>query len=377
MNTSTLLITIIIILLLLINIYLTLSNRKQPKLQEQLNQLTSQLETRHLETLQSQHQFETTLLKHQMEAQQHSSQELRNHFIQSNQTLNENLNLINNKVQTSLDKGFQESHKTFTDVIQRLTIIDETQKKIDALSHDIVSLQDVLTDKQTRGLFGEVQLNQILTSIFGDKNDNIFQIQYGIKNYRVDAALFLPSPLGILPIDSKFPLENYRRMVDANFGSDEMSAASKLFVQDCKTHILAISNKYIHPELNIHQAMMFIPAEAIFANINAYHPDIIDYACKQNVWIVSPTTLMSTLSTVQVVLKDMQQQQHAAEIKAHLQALAIEFDRYQVRWDKLNNSIKSVSRHADDISITSDKIAKRFEVIQNVEVKPHNPIDIK
>lgn len=368
MNTSTVIISAITILLLLISIFLQFQSRKAPYLSGTLTDISNKLEQRHIETIEMQHRFETTLLQHQIQSQDRTHKELRDHFQESNRTLHENLNLINHKVQNSLDKGFEDSRKTFTDVVKRLTVIDEAQKKIDALSHDIVSLQDVLTDKKTRGLFGEVQLNQILTSIFGDRNDTIFQVQYPIKNFRVDAALFLPEPLGTLPIDSKFPLENYRRMVAASYGSTEMIASSKDFVTDCKNHILAISDKYVQPDLDIHQAMMFIPAEAIFANINAYHPELLEFARTRNVWIVSPTTLMSTLSTVQVVLKDLQQQKHAAEIKAHLQQLAVEFERYQIRWDKLNHSIKSVSKHADDISITSDKISKKFEVIHNVEL---------
>ncbi|NLZ74234.1 MAG: DNA recombination protein RmuC, partial [Bacteroidales bacterium] len=227
MYTSLFIVLSLIVVLLLGIIYIIIKPSTNPYLKERLDHISNQVENKHVETIESQHRFETTLLKHQLESQERTYQELRQHFQESNRTLSENLNLINTKVQTSLDKGFEDSRKTFTDVVKRLTVIDETQKKIDALSHDIVSLQDVLTDKQTRGLFGEVQLNQILTSIFGERNDDIFQIQYPIKNFRVDAALFLPSPLGTLPIDSKFPLENYRRMVAASYESPEMQIASK------------------------------------------------------------------------------------------------------------------------------------------------------
>lgn len=358
----------IIIVLLILNLFIVIKNQKAESITQDLSNFSDRIDNKLNQSITAQHNFETELLKQQLLSQETSYAALREHFNESNKTLNHNLNIINNQVNKSLEKGFESSHKTFTDVIKRLTIIDETQKKIDALSTDIVSLQDILTDKKTRGIFGEVQLKQILTSIFGEKNDAIFQMQYGIKNFRVDAALFLPSPMGTVPIDSKFPLENYRRMVSAPFNSIEMQSASKDFVNDCKVHINAISNKYVHPELDLHQAMLFVPAEAIFATINAYHPELIQYAQSKNVWLVSPTTLMSTLTTVQVVLKDIQHQKHAEEIKNHLQLLAVEFNRYQERWDKLTNSIKSVSKHVDDISITSNKISKRFEDIKNVEV---------
>lgn len=375
MNPILIILLILILVLLLIILWFIIQQNKTEPLQKSLQDFSNSIDQRLLESIQAQHNLETSLLKQQVEAQNATYIALQTHFKNSNETLSQNLNQINTKVSESLEKGFKSSHETFTDVIKRLTIIDETQKKIDALSTDIVSLQDVLTDKKTRGLFGEVQLNQILSSIFGEQKGRVYDLQYAIGSGRVDAVLFLPSPLGIIPIDSKFPLENYRRMVDAPQNSIEMTQASKLFVQDCKVHIQAITDKYIHPDQNITQAMMFIPAEAIFANINAYHPDIINFAQSKNVWLVSPTTLMSTLTTVQLILKDMQQQRHAQEIKHHLNRLAIEFNRYQERWDKLSNSIKSVSKHVDDISITSNKITRRFEDIHNVELSPINGDD--
>lgn len=368
METLVLILLITIIILLLLIVVLHLKGKKSEPISDSLNQFTDRMDLRLKDSLNAQHQLETRLLTQQIEYQETTYQTLKEHFKQSNTQMQESLVHINTRVTESLEKGFESSHKTFTDIITRLTKIDETQKKIDALSGEIVSLQDVLTDKKTRGIFGEVQLNQILSSIFGDKNDSMYQIQYSIGTNRVDAVLFLPSPLGVLPIDSKFPLENYRRMIDKHNTPEGVQLAQRNFVIDCKKHINDINIKYIRPDQEIHQAMMFIPAEAIFATINGFYPEIVDYAQSRNVWLVSPTTLMSTLTTVQVVLKDLQQQKHAAEIKDHLRLLAIEFDRYQVRWDKLSSSIKSVSKNVDDISITSNKISQRFDAIQNVEV---------
>ena len=178
-------------------------------------------------------------------------------------------------------------------VIERLSKIDEAQKKIETLSSDIVSLQSILTDKKTRGIFGEVNLKHILTSVFGEKNDKIFRLQYTLSTGVIaDSVVFAPEPLGTIAIDSKFPLEHYQLMVDKKLTQDMRDYYEKLFKQDMKKHIDAISSKYIISGETTDQAILFLPAEAIFAEINAYHQDIIDYAYKKRVWITSPTTLI-------------------------------------------------------------------------------------
>ncbi len=266
-------------------------------------------------------------------------------------------------------QNFQNSQKVITDMSTRLGKIDEAQRNIDGLSKNILSLQDILTDKKTRGIFGEIQLNQILSAVFGDRNDDLYQLQYSVGTRRVDAALFLPQPLGTLPIDSKFPLENYQRMHDHNLSPSESLQAEKAFIQDCKVHIDAIATKYIIPDLNIHQAMMFIPAEAIFASITAKYPEIINYGQSKNVWLVSPTTMMSTLSMIQMILKEIQQNQHMAVIKEHLEALANDFRLYEDRWNRLSKNIEQVNKCVKDITITTDKISKRFDTIHNVDIE--------
>ena len=256
------------------------------------------------------------------------------------------------------------------DVLERLSKIDEAQKKIDSLSNDIVSLQGILTDKKSRGIFGEVNLNHILSSVFGDKNDSIYQTQYKFKNDTIaDAVLFAPEPLGTIAIDSKFPLENYRIMVDKRFSSSDRETAAKLFKSDVKKHIDAISSKYIIPGETSDQAIMFLPAEAIFAELNAYHSDIIEYAYKKRVWITSPTTLMSTLTTIEVIIKNNERDKYTKIIQEELSKLSVEFSRYKDRWDKLSRSIQTVSKDVEDIHTTTDKITKRFNSINSVDIK--------
>ncbi len=276
---------------------------------------------------------------------------------------------INEKVNERLDQNFEKTNKTFINVLERLSKIDEAQKKIDSLSNDIVSLQGILTDKKTRGIFGEVNLKHILESVFGPENDLIYRLQYTLPNgYIADSILFAPEPLGTIAIDSKFPLENYRLMVDKNLSVIEREKYEKMFKADVKKHIDAIHDKYIINGVTTDQAIMFLPAEAIFAEINAYHSDIIDYSYKKHVWITSPTTLISTLTVIEMIIKNIERDKYTTIIHEELNKLGIEFSRYKERWDKLSKSIDSVSKDVQDIHTTTDKITKRFESINKVDI---------
>ena len=293
-----------------------------------------------------------------------------------NERIEKKLTLINDRVNERLDQNFEKSNKTFMNVLERLNKIDEAQKKIDNLSTDIVSLQGILTDKKSRGIFGEINLKHILVSVFGEKNDKIYKLQYTLPNsYIADAMLFTPEPLGTIAIDSKFPLENYQIMVDKNNSNAERNNAEKQFKIDVKKHIDAISSKYIIPGLTSNQAIMFLPAEAIFAEINAYHSDLVEYAYKKHVWITSPTTLISSLTTIELILKNMERDKYAKVIHDELNKLGLEFSRYKERWDKLSRSIETVNKDIESINITTDKITKRFTAISEVNINDKDMIE--
>ena len=289
-------------------------------------------------------------------------------FEKLNQKMENRLDFMNIKVEERLSKGFEETTKTFGNVLERLSKIDEAQKKIEALSSNVVSLQDVLTDKKSRGIFGEVQLYQILASVFGEKNDKLYQKQYKLSNGTiVDSIIFTPEPLGNIAVDSKFPLENYRKMYNNELSKIERKNARKDFVNDLKKHIDVISSKYIIKNETSEQAVLFLPAEAIFAEINAYHTDIIEHAYKKNVRIASPTTLISVLTVIQVITTNMERDKYASVIQHELEKLNIEFGRYQTRWNSLQKDIEKVSKDVKDITTTSNKISKRFTEISNVK----------
>ena len=342
---------VVIIIILLIIIILRNNNSGQSEIVERIGKL------------------ETTTVKELAEFKLGIVKNLNEDFEKTNNMLENRLSMMNEKVNERLDDNFNKTNKTFTSVLERLSKIDEAQKKIDSLSTDIVSLQSILTDKKSRGIFGEINLKHILVSIFGEKNDRVYRLQYGFDNNTIaDAVVFAPEPLGVVAIDSKFPLEHYQIMVDKSKSQGERVLAEKQFKIDVKKHIDAIASKYIIPGVTSDQAIMFLPAEALFAEINAYHSDIVEYANKKRVWITSPTTLMSTFTVIQVLLKNMERDKYASIIHEELNRLGIEFSRYRERWDKLSRSIETVNKDVESINITTDKISKRFESISSVDI---------
>ncbi len=291
-------------------------------------------------------------------------------FDELNEKIERKLLEINNQVTEKLDQSLDKTNKTFQNVLERLSKIDEAQKKIDNLSTDIISLQSILTDKKTRGIFGEVNLNFILENAFGSTKTGVYETQHKMSNgYIADALLYAPLPLGTIAIDSKFPLENYERMTNKKLSHEERVIAEKLFKSDFKKHIDAISSKYIIPGETANEAIMFLPAEAIFAEVNAYHPDLLEYAYNKKVWITSPTTLMSTLTVIEMILKNMERDKYAKIIHDELNKLALEFSRYKERWDRLARNITTVSKSVEELNTTSEKIVKRFDSINKVEIE--------
>ncbi len=346
----------LLIFLILLNIYLILRIRKNDMDEANMTERLGRFEVNINKEI---NDFNNDLVK-----------EINTNFESLTKKVEERLIIINDKVNERLDHNFEKTNKTFTNILERLSKIDEAQKKIESLSTDIVSLQSILTDKKSRGIFGEVNLNHVLKSVFGEANDKIYKLQYTMPNGTIaDSILFAPAPLGTIVIDSKFPLENYRMMVDKKLPTDVRERYEKQFKLDVKKHIDAISEKYIIKDVTTDQAIMFLPAEAIFAEINAYHNDLIEYAYKKRVWIVSPTTLMSTLTVIQMIIKNIERDKYTSIIHDELNKLGIEFDRYKERWDKLAKSIQTVNKEVEDVQITSDKISKKFDMISSVEIE--------
>lgn len=281
-------------------------------------------------------------------------------------TVDGRLELIGGKVSERLDEGFKKTNETFVSVMERLATIDEAQKKIDGLTVNMVSLQELLGDKRSRGAYGEVQLESLVRNVLPV---NTFSMQHTFENgSRVDCALFLPEPTGTVAVDSKFPLENYHRMFDSSLSDAEQNIAKKQFKVDIKKHVDDIASKYIIPNVTSDGAVMFIPAEAVFAEIHAYHREVIDYAMIKRVWLVSPTTLMAVLNTARAVLKDVEMRKQVHIIQSELGKLSKDFSLFDKRMKSLADHIRQASKDVDDVHISSKKITAGFAKIERVEL---------
>lgn len=281
-------------------------------------------------------------------------------------TVDGRLELIGGKVSERLDEGFKKTNETFVSVMERLATIDEAQKKIDGLTVNMVSLQELLGDKRSRGAYGEVQLESLVRNVLPV---NTFSMQHTFENgSRVDCALFLPEPTGTVAVDSKFPLENYHRMFDSSLSDVEQNIAKKQFKVDIKKHVDDIASKYIIPNVTSDGAVMFIPAEAVFAEIHAYHREVIDYAMIKRVWLVSPTTLMAVLNTARAVLKDVEMRKQVHIIQSELGKLSKDFSLFDKRMKSLADHIRQASKDVDDVHISSKKITAGFAKIERVEL---------
>lgn len=290
-------------------------------------------------------------------------EELNQDFSNLNKIVNDRLDKISSNIENRLENNFSDNKRTFVNIIESISRLDEAQKKMDDLSNNVMNLNNILLDKKTRGVFGEIQLYQILSSIFGE-NEEIYKKQYRLpNNYISDAVLFAPEPLGTICIDSKFPLENYRNIFNKN------KEYEKLFEQNIKKHIDDISRKYILDGLTTNQAILFLPAEAIFAYIYANMPNIVEYAYNKKVWITSPTTIMAVLTTIQAILQNIKQSKYASEIQRELIALSLEFERYEKRWELLDKDIDKITKDVKDIYKTSNKISRKFNHIKTVDEK--------
>ena len=304
-------------------------------------------------------------------------------FAKSNNELHEilqkRLNDISGQVEQRLSKGFEKTTETFTDVIKRLALIDEAQKRITELSSNVVSLQEVLTDKRSRGAFGEVQMAGLISNVMPEGS---YELQHSLSNNtRVDCMMFLPEPTGHIAIDSKFPLDSFQKMMDDEASDSDRAAAEKQFRLDIKKHIKDIASKYIIENETADGAIMFIPAEAVFAEIHAHQPQLVEEAQRARVWMVSPTTLMAVLTTARAVLKDSATRKQIHVIQDHLVALAKDFDRFRKRMDNLSRHIQQANKDVEDVHKSATKISSRFEKIEKVELQQEDvellDVDVK
>ncbi|MGD9153653.1 MAG: DNA recombination protein RmuC [Gammaproteobacteria bacterium] len=348
-----------------------LSQENREKLLEQFADNKLQLQRTLAEfkeaTQQSLHQHRTKFDERQLETLKILQDSLQKNMSSMRDETSQKLKEISGQVEKRLTEGFEKTTETFTDVVKRLALIDEAQKKITELSTNVVSLQEVLTDKRSRGAFGEVQLSAMIRNMLPEK---AFALQHTLSNgKRVDCMIFLPQPTGNVAIDAKFPLESYRQMIDTKTSSANKTIARKQFTLDIKKHIQDISNKYIITGETSNGAMMFVPAEAVFAEIHANFPELVDTAHKANVWITSPTTTMAILTTARAVLKDEATRKQVHIIQEHLGKLSENFGRFEKRMNNLAQHINLAYKDVDEVHASAKKITAHFNKIEKVELE--------
>ncbi len=341
----------------------------------QARELSSNQQLTGLATIQDNLQKTSMLVQQKLlDSLTHHSKQLDERVLHLTNDIQQRLQTISLQVERRLNEGFEKTTETFTRVVERLAIIDAAQKKITELSTSVVSLQELLADKRARGAFGEVQLSTLLHNVLPE---NHFALQHTLSNgKRVDCMLFLPAPTGNVAIDAKFPLENYQIMQDRNTNDADRKLAEQRFRQDIRKHIQDIADKYIIEGETADGAILFLPAEAIFAEIHGHYPDIVEAAQKARVWLASPTTLMAILTTARAVLKDAATRKQVHIIQTHLRALSIDFGRFEKRMDALAKHIDQAHSDVADVRTSATKISSRFTKIEQVELEEEHHLDV-
>lgn len=302
------------------------------------------------------------------------NEKMNDEFKVLNTSVENRMTNINAKVEERLDKGFVKTNETFNSILERMTIIDQAQQKIEGLSTEMVSLQALLSNNQKRGAFGEYQLNQILYNTYGE-NQKCYSIQHTIKEgkdgnvVRADAVIYMPPPYNMLCIDSKFPLTSYAKLVNEKVNEQEEKALLSSMNQEVKKHVDDISKKYIVKDKTADFAWMFIPSDGVLALIHTKLPSVVEYASKKNVILVSPTLIVPLLLSYRSMNIDYERSIHAKEIGDQIKLLSKDFEKFSEEWTKLHDNIEKLSKQSNDVNKRVDRITTKFGKIRisNVE----------
>ncbi|OCN04852.1 hypothetical protein A4S06_10125 [Erysipelotrichaceae bacterium MTC7] len=297
------------------------------------------------------------------------SQSVRNDMNMLNENTTDKLTKMQQSLNQQVNVSFESTGKVFREVMTQIGKIDKTQEQLTLLSHDISSLHSILNDKKTRGMYGEVELYNILENAFGldyTKYDKQYKLS---NNHIVDAIIYGNDALGKIPVDSKFPLENFNRLMDPELLQAQKQVVYNQFKNDVKKHIDAIHTKYLIKDETSEFAYMFIPAEAIFAYITANMDEVLTYAYQKHVYLVSPTTLMAYITAIKALYLGQQKNEKMQEIQTELNKLAVEFDRFHDRYQSVATDMQRTQKDMQTVLITAEKIEKRFRKIEAVELE--------
>ncbi|UXX84826.1 DNA recombination protein RmuC [Roseovarius pelagicus] len=286
------------------------------------------------------------------------------------QLMEQRLAAVSEKMNENLSGSARRTAQSLGDLQQRLQTIDKAQANITKLSGDVLTLQDILSNKQTRGAFGEIQLHDIVLKALPKDS---YTLQHTLSNgKRADCLIHLPNPPGPICIDSKFPLEAYEALRRA--GTDwEVNEAAKFLRTSVKKHIKDISDKYILDGETADGALMFLPSEAVYAELHANFPELVREGFAARVWIVSPTTCMATLNTMRAILKDARMREQAGAIRRELGLLFADVERLGTRVENLDRHFGQASKDIAEIKISSDKAGRRARRLDNFDFEELAP----
>lgn len=280
--------------------------------------------------------------------------------------LEERLGVFGDRVTQRLAQSGEQTIAQMQEVRERLAVIDAAQKTMTDLSGQIITLQDILGNKQSRGAFGEIQLHDLITTVLPD---SVCHFQAVLSNgRRADCLLSLPNPPGSIVIDAKFPLESYHALQAATDDAARL-AAERSFSADILKHVRDIAERYIVPGETAESALMFLPSEAVYAELHSRFPDVVEKSYRARVWIVSPTTVMATLTTIRAVLKDATMREQSGIIQAEVIRLLDDMGRLDTRVGKLAQHYAQAHEDLRQIQITTDKIMRRGETIETLHVE--------
>ncbi len=280
------------------------------------------------------------------------------------QLMEQRLSQVTESLNVNLSSSAQRTAQSLGELQQRLLTIDKAQENITKLSGDVLSLQDILSNKQTRGAFGEIQLNDIVSKALPS---DAYTFQHTLTNgKRADCLIHLPNPPGPIVIDSKFPLEAYEALRNAKTDW-EANEAAKFMRTSVKAHIKAISEKYILDGETADGALMFLPSEAVYAELHANFPELVREGFTARVWIVSPTTCMATLNTMRAILKDARMREQAGAIRTTLRLLHRDVELVVERVGKLNTHFGQARKDLEDINTAAERAGKRATRLDNFD----------
>jgi DNA recombination protein RmuC len=351
---------VFVVFLALFGLYLLRQNKA---LHEKMEQNRKASEESMLHVMKSSHAVEGGL-QHLQKAQIDSQSAF-------TRALEERLDKVSHRMGQSLEGNNKTTMDSLAELRERLAVIDKAQKNIFNLSEQMVGLQDILSNKQARGAFGEIQMNDLISSILPP---SAYEFQATLSNgKRADCLIKLPNPPGSIVVDSKFPLESFQRMRNAQ-NDEERKLAGKAFGADILKHVKVISEKYILQGETAESALMFLPSEAVYAELHANFTGVIEKSYKARVWIVSPTTLMATLNTVRAVLKDASMREQAGVIQKEVGKLAEDIMRLDSRVDNLRKHFNQADKDITEITTSSRKITSGMGRIEKLQLEETSEI---